>query len=75
MTKAFGLTTLIARLDSLHESASTPPPISNEKLSRTTPNELQEVEPIYPEYLGWGPKTADPGPDKNYPFRETPQSH
>ena len=33
-----------------------------------------EVEPTDTEHLGWGPKTADPGPDRFYPsetFRET----
>ena len=30
---------------------------------------MQRVEdqPQDPEHLGWGPKTADPGPDQVYP--------
>ena len=54
--KAIQLSTLISNLDMKADS--------NPSQSTTT---QEVVEPADTEHLGWGPKTADPGPDQVYP--------
>jgi hypothetical protein len=58
--KASHLATLINKLDPRASPDTTirPPSLNPE---------AKESEPADTEYLGWGPKTSDPGPDKIYP--------
>ena len=58
------MATLVNKLDP-RVSSETPTP--EDPSSRSPSSEIKESEPSDTEYLGWGLKTADPGPDKIYP--------
>jgi hypothetical protein len=57
LTKATQLATLASNLD---DKKTTSTPLQG-------PLTTEDVEPQDTEHLGWGPKTADPGPDQIYP--------
>ena len=62
LIRAATLTTLIPKLNTHYEAVTTThvqPTKDSDKASSLE----QEVEPADNEHLGWGPKTADPGPD------------
>jgi len=65
--KAARLAMLIPKLNSGYE-ATTATLLQPHTASMKADSPIQEeVEPTDAEHLGWGPKTADPGPDRVYP--------
>jgi len=65
--KAAKLAMLIPKLNTHYEAATATqiqPQVEPGKEDSIT---QKEVEPADTEHLGWGPKTADPGPDRIYP--------
>ena len=72
--KVSHLAALIPKLNALDSLSSTSRMQSSDDAPHSPSPEPAEVEPMDTEHLGWGPKTADPGPDRFYPsetFRET----
>ena len=66
LIRAATLTTLIPKLNTHYEAVTTTH-VQPTKESNKASSLEQEVEPADNEHLGWGPKTADPGPDRIYP--------
>ena len=66
LIRADTLTMLIPKLNT-HYKAATTNHVQPTKDSDKASSLEQEVEPADNEHLGWGPKTADPGPDQIYP--------
>ena len=72
--KVSHLAALIPKLDALDSLSSTSKMQSSDDASHSPSPKPAKVEPTDTEHLGWGPKTADPGPDRFYPsktFHET----
>jgi len=57
LSRASYLVTLIPQLDTLNEDPTKEPSSDNKTPVTTTSGELEEVEPVDTEHLGWGPKT------------------
>jgi hypothetical protein len=65
--RASYLATLIPKLSSRNEETKEESFNNNNESIAATSRDLEEVDPTDTEHLGWGPKTADPGPDRIYP--------
>jgi hypothetical protein len=66
--KASLLASLVPDLDRLTKGSD--PAKTTLRRSEPAKDDRKDLEPVEPtdtEYLGWGPKTADPGPDQVYP--------
>lgn len=64
--KAAALTSLVSKLNTPYEATTATQIQPPKDSAQTNPQEMEE-EPADDEHLGWGPKTADPGPDRIYP--------
>lgn len=65
--KAVKLAMLIPKLNTFHDVVAATPDLPQAEANKVESHRPEEAEPADAEHLRWGPKTADPGPDRIYP--------
>jgi hypothetical protein len=63
-TKMSHLAALISQLDALESSDAATRPAPDDQVQQLSTSNPMEAEPMDTKNQGWGPKTADPGPEK-----------